>query len=158
MAEKRPHDFEFLLRFQGKKKVKIHFYSAAHWPNKGGKKGLFRLKVSTYLDKTGTYSERWYPAPHQYDFLTQAKAWELVKTWSSQPVTRPEPIPNIPPKTRVRVFNGNIFEGEKQYDLTWTLTKPVRLSDGRVYVVVLLPGKGHEHVPLSDISTMEEKQ
>jgi hypothetical protein len=152
MADKRLHDFSVLLRFPGKESLKIMFYSAALWPGQGGREGLWRLKLATPVDtSTGTFSEGWYPAPHQYEFLTPAKAWELVRKWSGQNLAGPKRLPDIPPKTKVRVFNGNRIAGEKQYDLTWTTTEPVRLSDGRGYVVVMMPGKGNVHVPLDDI-------
>lgn len=152
MADKRTHDFSVLLRFPGKASVKILFYSASLWPDQGGRDGLYRLKIGKSSGKD--FSEAWHPGPRKYEFMTPAAAWKLVASLGGQDVSEPDELPEIPVGTPVRVPNGNVLAGEIQYDITRTATAPVRLSDGRGYVVVGLIGRGAVHVPLDAIDIM----
>lgn len=151
MAEQRSSEFSVLLRFPGKPNVKITFFCAALWPKQGGKSGLYRLKIGRQTDAgAGQFSETWHPAPHRYEFLTPSAAWDMVARLTDVDPSEP-PLPDIGRGTPVRVPNGNVLAGHPQYDITRTVTSPVRLSDGRVHVAVLLMGRGMVHVPLDEI-------
>ena len=151
----RPHEFTTLLKRQGADTIKITFYSAKHWPDQGGKEGLWRLKVGRpKKEKPGEFSERWWPAPRDYQFLTKARAWELVAEMASFGDITPAPRPDIPKATPVRVPNGKIVAGDMQYDATRTSCTPIRLEDGRDYVQVLLYGQGTIFVPVDEITIM----
>ena len=157
MAEKRASEFSVLLRFPGKDSIKIQFYSASLWPGKGGTEGHYRLKVGHALpDTPGQFSEAWYPAAHRYEFLTPSQAWEIVGGLSGGSPVAEEPLPDLPPASPVRVPNGNVLDGQTQYDITRTATRPVRLSDGRAYVVVNMIGRGAVHVPLDTIDIIKK--
>lgn len=157
MADKRPFEFSVLLRFPGKESVKIMFFSAALWPDKGGRDGLYRLKIGTPVEGKAEFSEAWHPGPRKYEFLTPMAAWKLVAAMGGQEVCEPGELPEIPVGTPVRVPNGNVLAGEVQYDITRTATAPVRLIDGRGYLVVGLIGRGAVHVPLDAIEIMRRK-
>jgi len=158
MAEKRASEFSVLLRFPGKASIKIQFYSAALWSDKGGTEGHYRLKVGHALPETaGQFSEAWHPAAHQYEFLTPTQAWELVGKLGEGDSIEEAPVPDIPLGTPVRVPNGNILGGQIQYDITRTTTQPVRLNDGRIYVVVTMIGRGAVHVPLDTIGFIQKE-
>ncbi|WP_319543177.1 hypothetical protein [uncultured Pseudodesulfovibrio sp.] len=158
MADKRTYDFAVLLRFTGKKTVKILFYCASKWADKGGKAGLWRLKIATpRKGKPGEFSEVWHPAPRKYEFLTNAQAWKVVTGLTGKCPVTSGPVPDIPVGTVVRVPNGRELAGETQYDLSRTATRPVRLQDGRDHVVVSLLGRGMIHVPVDDIEIIGRK-
>lgn len=150
--ESRPYEFSIIFRCREKGSLKVTFYSAKQWPEHGGRDGAWRLKVGRpKKDKPGEFSECWWPRPREYKFLTSSRAWELVAELTLQDKPVPAPITEIPRDTLVRVPNGNILAGEVQYDLTRTATEPVRLDDGRDYVVVLMVGQGLIHVPVDNV-------
>ena len=151
----RPYEFTVLIRPRGKESIKITFYSANQWPKAGGRDGLWRLKIGhPKKNKPGEFSERWWPGPREYRFLTDSKAWSLVAEMTNKGDIVPGPLPNIPVATPIRVPNGNVIGGELQTDVTRTATKPVRLDDGRAYVVVHMFGKGAVHVPVDEITVL----
>jgi hypothetical protein len=152
MAEKRNPEFSILLRFRGKAGAKIEFFCAGLWPKQGGKPGLYRLKIGTPLEgRPGAFSETWHPGPRKYVFMTEAEAWGLVASQAGHDADEGPATPTVPVGTPVRVPNGNFLDGQAMFDVTRTATVPVRLSDGRDYVVVNMIGRGAIHVPVDDI-------
>lgn len=162
MADPRKPVFSILIRptKEGAPSRKVSFYPAELWPNQDGRKGTFRLKVGVqHPDRPGDFSESWHPGPRVYEFMTPVAALGLVMEMClGKPVKRRSPR-RIPVGTPVRIRNtrADVRKGAPEYDLSRTATRPVRLADGRDYVVVLLVGRGMVHVPLDDVEVIQAR-
>jgi hypothetical protein len=143
MAERRTAEFSLLLLTGRKTKLKIDVFDAAQW--KQGAKGLYRARLNG----------RWYAAPKQrFSFKTIAGIGEYFAGHVARMVegedAKPK-RPNIPVGTSVRVFNGAVVDGQRQYDVTRTATDPIQCVDGRWYVAVVMLGRGMEMRPVDEM-------
>lgn len=134
MAERREKAFSLLLLTGRKTKIKIDVYEADQW--REGRKGLYRARLNG----------RWYAAPKQrFSFKTIGGIGKYFADHVARIIEGEDTAanrPNIPPGTSVRVFNGTVIDGQRQYDVTRTRTDPIQCVDGRWYVAVVMCGQG----------------
>ena len=136
MASERNPDYSVLLKKEGKTKSKIEFF----FPPKTGERCRARV------------NGRWHQ-PGQGSSISPREVQDLIieelREMTEAPA--PEPKPDIRKHTSVRVANGKVLDGKRQFDVTRTSTDPIQGYDGRWYVGVILLGEGVVMVPVEDV-------
>lgn len=118
-----------LLRFPCKS-VRVDLFPAELWPDRGGRKGLYRLRIDG----------KWHaPAGLKWSFLSfvacMARIGSLTKA-ESKIAEDIQPRSDLPKGSRVRV-PSRVLAGEQLYDKTTTITPPIQGIDGRWRVFVI---------------------
>ncbi|XPV77664.1 MAG: hypothetical protein ACNI27_07035 [Desulfovibrio sp.] len=141
--EKRKRTATALLQIQSKKSCKIEIFDAEQWPAKGGKSGLFRVRIDG----------KWYSVKEQYCFFTPDAIGRLLIA-GLIPTTNEEDfcLPDLPNGTAVSYPTGKMFCSKPVYTKSRTRGEPIRLFDGRWYVFVYdYESRDRKLVPVDDL-------
>jgi len=137
MAEKRIFSSSICVKTSATTLSKLELFPAEQWDD--GPAGCYRVREN----------RRWIDLPEGGRcFLTPKQLSELVveRLTGARPAFVSEK-PDLPKGTPVRVPNKKVIDGRPLYDITKTVSDPIRLFDGRWHVAVLLYGKGIVFVP-----------
>ncbi len=141
MAEIRKFETVICVKNGAKTAFRIELFCAEQWANSA--QGRYRCRVNRRWRNGSDGKPAYLDLPQIGELVAELAGGDAAPTL--------EPPPDLPRGSRVSAPNGNVVNGQALYDLTQTVSDPIRAHDGRWYVLVLIWERGHVFVPVDTL-------